>query len=182
MSSSKENVTAAWVGIRWSRSWSEPLESLLESLWFTCRRRASGGNLRRNISGRWQRFFFFLPKTGVHPPKPFLSGYLCTLRTLQFDAHEFYLSLVSSGWPRLMHSKLYLKYNAWHLKWSDCSYPGMQQGPCTFRPFVRRRHSKTNCHSRKSIFHYSFWNFRSKTKSGSRLPISVLASKSNSRS
>jgi len=32
MSSSKENVTAAWVGIRWSRSWSEPLESLLESL------------------------------------------------------------------------------------------------------------------------------------------------------
>ena len=50
MSSSKENVTAAWVGIRWSRSWSEPLESLLESLWFACRRRASGGNLRRNIS------------------------------------------------------------------------------------------------------------------------------------
>ena len=56
------------------------------------------------------------------------------------------------------------------------------KGPCTFRPFVRRRHSKTNCHSWKSIFHYSFWNFSSKTKSGSRLPISVLASKSNSRS
>ena len=29
-------------------------------------------------------------------------------------------------------------------------------GPCTFRPFVCRRHSKTNCHSRKSIFHYLF--------------------------
>ena len=69
MSSSKENVTAAWLGIRWSRSWSEPLETLLESLWFAWWRRASGGNLHRNISGWWQRFFF-QPTTGVHPAKP----------------------------------------------------------------------------------------------------------------
>ena len=58
----------------------------------------------------------------------------------------------------------------------------MPISPCTFQPFVRRRHSKTNYHSCKSIFHYSFWNFRSKTKSGSRFLIFVLASKSNSRS
>ena len=55
-------------------------------------------------------------------------------------------------------------------------------GPCTFRPFFRCRHSKTNCHSRKLISHYSFWNFRSKTKSGSQVPLSVLVPKSKSRS
>ena len=55
-------------------------------------------------------------------------------------------------------------------------------GPCTFRPFIRCHHSKTNCQSQKSSFHYLFWNFCSKTKSGSQLPVSVLASKSNSRS
>jgi len=56
------------------------------------------------------------------------------------------------------------------------------EGPCTFAPFRCRRQSKTNCHSRKSISHYSFWNFRSKTKSGSQVPLSVLAPKSKSRS
>ena len=45
-----------------------------------------------------------------------------------------------------------------------------------------RRHSQTNCHSRNSISHYSFWNFRSKTKSGSQVPLSVLVPKSKSKS
>ena len=54
-------------------------------------------------------------------------------------------------------------------------------GQCTFAPF-RRCRSKTNCHSLMSISHYSFWNFRSKTKSGSQIPLSVLAPKSKSKS
>jgi len=60
-------------------------------------------------------------------------------------------------------------------------------GPCTFAPFRRRRQSKTNCHSRKSISHYSSWNFRSKTKSGSqsfiiRFGTSASKTKCGSRS
>ena len=38
------------------------------------------------------------------------------------------------------------------------STTSVRVGPCTFVPFRRRRRSKTNCHLRKSISHYSFWN------------------------
>ena len=52
-------------------------------------------------------------------------------------------------------------FSNWVIKGSNSRFnDSNDMGPCTFGPFVRRHHPKTNCHSWKSISHYSFWNFR----------------------
>ena len=61
-------------------------------------------------------------------------------------------------------------FSNWVIKGSNSRFnDSNDMGPCTFGPFIRRRHPKTNCHSRKSI-------------SRSQVPLSVLAPKSKSRS